>query len=88
MTHGPAAMCLSPTCTTCRPTRGEGCRVCGATDTATVDLFSGRRCTAHPPTFDPHVATRIALAGWPSTATAYRNFWTVSGMEHDERFAS
>lgn len=44
---------------------------CRRTDTATVDGHNGRRCPAHPPTFDPTRAARLMAAGWTSAAYAY-----------------
>lgn len=43
---------------------------CGSHDTSTIDAVHGRRCTTHPPTFDPHHAVGLALRGAPGSALA------------------
>jgi len=44
---------------------------CTRTDTATVDGVCGRRCSDHPPTFDPGHAVHLMVSGWPEDAFAY-----------------
>jgi hypothetical protein len=43
---------------------------CGTEDTETLSV-AGRRCAAHPPTFDPKRAVELAVDGWADTAMAY-----------------
>lgn len=44
---------------------------CGTQDTATVDGHHGRRCTQHPPTFEPAQAVNLAIKLSPAAAFSY-----------------
>lgn len=51
----------------------NGCTAagCGTQDTVTLDGHHGRRCQAHPPTFDPQRAVHLAVTGRLHTALGY-----------------
>jgi hypothetical protein len=63
---GACGVNLTPT-----PPLPRGCTVCDTQDTATVDGIHGRRCAAHPPTFDPAHAVNLMVRGLPGAALAY-----------------
>lgn len=56
------------------------CSVAGCGKSAeSVTIWTGRRCKAHRPRYQPSVATRLAADGWPDTAAAYgRTFGRTS----------
>lgn len=50
------------------------CSVCSA-PAEWVSLYTGRRCHEHAPSFDPAIAVRLLMAGWPGMAAAYVRLW-------------
>jgi hypothetical protein len=49
-----------------------GCTFPGCASQQTDSLSHlGRRCTEHPPVFDPARAVELVRDGWPDTAMAY-----------------
>lgn len=50
------------------------CAICGV-EPVTYDLYGGKRCAEHPPSYDPQVAVRLAAGGFSDTAGAYTRNW-------------
>lgn len=51
---------------------GDGCTFpgCGSAETIWLTAYTGRRCAAHPPVFDPDAAVSMACTD-PAAAGAY-----------------
>lgn len=53
------------------PPEHDRCTTCHSPAVATMSLYGGRRCAAHPDRFDAQVAVALQLAGWPDTSRSY-----------------
>lgn len=72
---GHSPRCVKGRCMYCDAQPTPGCVICRTPDTATVDIYNGRRCTAHAPVYDPQTAVNLLMAGWHDTARAYVRGW-------------
>lgn len=68
--HNPRCAVACAYCSV-QPSNGCSVRTCQSPDTATVDGINGRRCAAHPPTFDGTECLRLMRAAGHREALRY-----------------